>query len=74
MHKPGTLLKNTFAEIRKCDWPRDQPTNLLIGEGVYGKHLNCEWTPPALERALWGTFFWGPFEQICQIIVTYDGT
>ena len=37
---------------------------------LFGHCPNSDSTPPlALKRALWGTFFPGRFEQICQITV-----
>ena len=45
---------------------------LRLAAPLFGHCPNSDYTPPpppALKRALWGTFFPGRFEQICQITV-----
>ena len=43
---------------------------LELAPPLFGHCPNSDYTPPpALKRALWGTFFPGRFEQICQITV-----
>ena len=43
---------------------------LKLASPLFGHCPNSDYTPPrALKRALWGTFFPGRFEQICQITV-----
>ena len=43
---------------------------LKLAAPLFGHCPNSDYThPPALKRALWGTFFPGRFEQICQITV-----
>ena len=44
---------------------REAPTKTK----AVGHCPNSDCTPPALKWALWGTFFPGRFEQICQITV-----
>ena len=46
---------------------REAPPKLA--QKAFGHCPNSDYTPPALKRALWGTFFLGRFEQICQITV-----
>ena len=43
---------------------------LKLASPLFGHCPNSNWTPlPALKRALWGTFFPGRFERLCQITV-----
>ena len=46
---------------------REAPRRLALH--LFGHCPNSDYTPPALKRALWGTFFPDRFEQICQITV-----
>ena len=46
---------------------REAPIRLAAP--LFGHCPNSDYTPPAPKRALWGTFFPGRFEQICQITV-----
>ena len=66
---------NSFQHLtRRCEkWTQ---LNMLgkpqwgIARTLFGHCPNSDCTPPpALKRALWGTFFPGRFEQICQITV-----
>merc|ERR550532_284372 len=54
--------------IRAPSEPREAP--LRLASPLFGHCPKSDYTPPpALKRALWGTFFPGRFEQICQITV-----
>ena len=57
-------------EIKDKEIPGLREAPLRLASPLFGHCPNSDYTPPpALKRALWGTFFPGRFEQICQITV-----
>ena len=67
-HSPPWCKPSYCHNPPRCNHLREAP--LKLASPLFGHCPNSDYTPPpALKRALWGTFFPGRFEQICQFTV-----